>query len=90
MLTWVDIGTMAGAVAVVHAVLFLLRRISPHVSTTVSAVVAAEILMWAYGSTEGAWSVTNLLLWTSNGLIVATVSLGGMASVQSLLTRPQS
>lgn len=87
MLTWVDIGTVAGAVAVVHAVLYLWRRIRPHASTTVVAIVTAEVLMWAYGLSASPWSVTNLLLWTSNGLIVATVSLGGMTSLQSVVAR---
>lgn len=89
MLTWVDLGTMAGAVAVVHAVLFLWRRLWPNASSTLVAIGSAEILMWAYGSTDAVWSVTNLMLWTSNGLLVATVALGGMASVQSLFGRPQ-
>jgi len=83
LLTWVELGTMAGAVAVVHAVLFLLRRIWPKASNTIAAIITAEVLIWAYGATTIPWSAANILLWTGNGLIVATVALGGLAAVQN-------
>lgn len=88
MLTWTELGTIAGAVAVVHAVLFLLRRIWPKASGTIAAILAAEALIWAYGATTSPWSAMDMLLWTSNGLIVATVALGGVRAVQNSAIKP--
>ncbi|AUW93641.1 hypothetical protein BXT84_06545 [Sulfobacillus thermotolerans] len=81
MLSWPMFGTTTGAVLCVHAVLFVTRRLFPHAPMTMVALVTAEIIVWGYGSLTSGWSITRMLLWTSNGLIVKRLSnrwcLGG-------------
>ncbi len=88
MLTWTTIGTTTGAVALVHAVLFLMKRIWPHLSTTITAWASAEVLLWAYGASTTPWSWVAAVLWTANGIIVAAIALGGVQIVTSLRSTP--
>jgi hypothetical protein len=85
MLTWADIGTMAGAVAIVHAALYLGQRIWPHLPTTTFAIIMAEAVTWGYGASTEGWAWTAVFLWVVNGLLVATVALGGSVTVQTLV-----
>ncbi|MDA8192543.1 MAG: hypothetical protein M0Z53_00905 [Thermaerobacter sp.] len=84
MLTWSMLGTTAGAVVLVHAVLFLAGRLAPRASTTIVAGIAAEVIVWSYGAVTTAFSPMAALLWTSNGLVVATIALGGITASQQL------
>lgn len=76
MLSWSMLGTTTGAVLFVHAVLFVTRRLFPHAPMTLVALVTAE-----------KWSLTHMLLWTSNGLIVTAMALGGLTAIQSMVSR---
>ena len=86
MLTWSILGTTAGAVLLVHSVLFLTRRLFPHAPTTLVALVTAEVIVWGYGGWTSGWSLTDMLLWTSN-LIVTAMALGGLTAIQSVVSR---
>lgn len=87
MLTWSMLGTTTGAVLFVHAVLFLTRRLFPHAPTTLVALVTAKVVVWGYGGLTSGWSLTGMLLWTSNGLIVTAIALGGLTTIQSVVSR---
>lgn len=87
MLTWSMLGTTTGAVLCVHAILFVVLRLFPQAPTTMVAAVAAEVVVWGYGALTSGWSLTHMLLWTSNGLIVTAIALGGLTAVQSLRSR---
>lgn len=84
MLTWTTLGTTTGVAVLVHGVPFLMKRIWPHLSTTITAWVTAEVLLWAYGASTTPWSWVAAVLWTANGLIVAAIALGGVQVVTSL------
>lgn len=73
MRTWSRLGATTRADLFVHAVLFLTRRLFPHVPTT----MIAEFMVWGYGGLTSGWSLTSMLLLTSNGLIVTAIALGG-------------
>lgn len=90
MLTWTTLGTVAGAVLVVHALAELIRREWPNLSPMPVVLGAAEALEWAYGWVTTCWSLTHALLWTSNGIIVAAAALGGLFSSQYLSTSHSS
>lgn len=83
MLTWTTLGTTTGAVTLVHAVLFLMKRIWPHLSTTITVWATAEVLLWAYGASTTSWSWMATVLWTANGVVVAAIALGGVQVVTS-------
>ncbi len=83
MLTWSMLGTTAGIVVLIHAVLFMLRKIWPKTPPTAASLIAAEIFVWSYGLATTRWSLLHALLWTSNGIIVAAVALGGLAAIQT-------
>jgi hypothetical protein len=87
MLTWPMLGTTTGAVLFVHAVLFVTRRLFPHAPMTLVALVTAEVVVWRYGSVTSGWSLTGMLLWTSNGPIVTAIALGGLTAIQSVVSR---
>ena len=76
MLTWSMLGTTAGIVVLIHAVLFLFQKNSPKTPPTAASLIAAEIFVWSYGLATTRWSLLHALLWTSNGIIVAAVALG--------------
>lgn len=87
MLTWSMLGTTTGAVLCVHAVLFVARRLFPHASSTVVAIITAEVVVWGYGALISGWSLAAVLLWMSNGLIVTAIALGGLTALQSVVSR---
>ena len=87
MLSWSMLGTTTGAVLCVHVVLFVTRRLFPHAPMTLVALVTAEIIVWGYGSLTSRWSLTHMLLWTSKGLIVTAMALGGLTAIQSMVSR---
>ncbi|POB10189.1 hypothetical protein CO251_11075 [Sulfobacillus sp. hq2] len=81
------LGTTTGAVLFVHVGLFLTRRLFPHAPTTMIALVTAEVIVWGYGGLTSGWSLTSMLLWTSNGLIVTAITLGRLTAIQSVVSR---
>lgn len=87
MLTWSMLGTTTGAVLCVHAILFVTRRLFPQAPTTMVALIVAEVVVWGYGALTSGWSLIGALLWTSNGLIVTAIALGGVAAIQSQAVR---
>lgn len=87
MLTWPMLGTTTGVVLCVHAVLLVTRRFFPNAPITLVALITAEGVVWGYGALTSGWSLTNLLLWTSNGLIVTAVVLGSLKSRESRTSR---
>lgn len=87
MLTWSILATTTGAVLFVHAVLFLTRRLFPQAPMTLVALVTAEVVVGGYGGLTSGWSLTGMLLWTSNGLIVTAIALGGLTTIQSVVSR---
>ena len=87
MLNWPILGTTTGAVLCVHAVLLVTRRMFPHAPTILVALGTAEIIVWGYGGLTSGWSLTGMLLWTSNGLIVTAIALGGLTAIQSVVSR---
>lgn len=83
MLTWPLVGTMTGAMLLIHAVLFLTHRLFPHATETIVSLATAEVVVWGYGILTSPWSLANTLLWTSNGIVVAAIALGGRAAIHS-------
>ena len=43
---------------------------------TLVALGTAEVVVWGYGSVTAGWSLTGMLLWMSNGLVVTAIALG--------------
>ncbi|POB10306.1 hypothetical protein [Sulfobacillus sp. hq2] len=82
MLTWSMLGTTAGLVILVHAILFLVRRLWPHASPTLTAILASEALVWIYGLTTRLVTAPNALLWTCDGLVIAAIALGGLSAIK--------
>lgn len=68
------LGTTAGIVVLIHAVLFLLWKIWPKTPPTAAAIIAAEVFVWSCGLATTRWSPLHALLWTSNGIIMAAVA----------------
>ncbi|PSR20269.1 MAG: hypothetical protein C7B47_18175 [Sulfobacillus thermosulfidooxidans] len=76
MLSWDTLGTTAGAVLLVHIVLYLTKQFWPQRSRPLIALVTAEGLVWAYGLGSTTWSWAHTVLWSANGLVIAAIALG--------------
>lgn len=88
MLTWNALGTVAGAVMVVHAWHALAKRIWPPLASPLGILGMAEALEWCYGQATTSWSPAHALLWTGNGLVVAAAAMGSVAARQQVARAP--
>lgn len=76
MLTLTTLGTLAGAVAAVTAAVAVGRRIWAGFGSPLSVLIMAQGVVFADGLTTEPISLSRVILWVINGVVVAAAVRG--------------
>lgn len=83
MLTLQTLGTLAGAVTAVTAVLEVGRRLSANFVSPLSTLLVAQAVVITDGLATESLSFGNVTLWIINGILVAAAASGIRKGVTS-------